>query len=200
LRLLIIGPAKPHSGHAGLRVGQFLAVTFWTRTILTGILCALIKLVISGGQIGADQAGWRAAHACDIPTGGWMPKGFLTEEGPQPSFADLYGAREMPTASNPARSEQNVRDSDGTVWFGTTDSPGAKTTLHARKEMGKPLMLVISNGGILPSDVVTWIETQPQKSRLNIAGNRESKSPGIGERVERFLTVVLKRAKARADP
>jgi hypothetical protein len=30
---------------------------------------------------------------------------------------------------------------------------------------------------------------------LNIAGNRESKNPGIGERVERFLIAVFKRLK-----
>ena len=34
----------------------------------------MIDLVISGGQTGVDQAGWRAAKACGIRTGGWMPK------------------------------------------------------------------------------------------------------------------------------
>jgi hypothetical protein len=38
----------------------------------------MIERVISGGQTGADQAGWRAARAAGIPTGGFMPKGFLT--------------------------------------------------------------------------------------------------------------------------
>jgi predicted Rossmann-fold nucleotide-binding protein len=89
----------------------------------------MITMVISGGQTGADQAGWRAAEACGIPPGGWMPRGFLTEDGPQRWFANVYGAREMPTASYPARTVQNVRDSDGTIWFGSTDSPGARATL-----------------------------------------------------------------------
>ena len=35
--------------------------------------------IISGAQTGADQAGWRAARAFDLDTGGWMPKGFITE-------------------------------------------------------------------------------------------------------------------------
>ena len=47
----------------------------------------MLERVISGGQTGADQAGWRAARAFGIPTGGAMPKGFLTEDGPCPEFA-----------------------------------------------------------------------------------------------------------------
>jgi hypothetical protein len=43
-----------------------------------------------------------------------MPLGFLTENGPRPEFADLYGAQEMPTASYRERTWQNVRDSDST--------------------------------------------------------------------------------------
>jgi hypothetical protein len=40
----------------------------------------LVKIV-SGGQTCADKAGWRAARAFGIPTGGWMSLGFLTEDG-----------------------------------------------------------------------------------------------------------------------
>jgi hypothetical protein len=61
-------------------------------------------------------------------------------------------------------------------------------------------MLVTPSEVILASDVVEWLRRNPQIKRLNIAGNRESKSLGIGERVERFLTVVFKRVKAQTDP
>ena len=91
----------------------------------------MITLVVSGDQSGADQAGWRAAQACDISTGGWMPFGFLTEEGPQCWFSNVYHAREMPTKSYPARTVKNVQDSDGTIWFGSVDIPGAKVTIDA---------------------------------------------------------------------
>jgi Circularly permutated YpsA SLOG family len=155
----------------------------------------MITLDLSGGHSGADQAGWRAADACGIPTGGWMPRGFLTEEGPQRWFSNVYDAREMPTASYPARTVQNVRDSNGTIWFGTTDTPGAKTTLDACKRLRKPFMLVTPSEVILAFDVVAWLPRNPEITRLNVAGNRESKSPGIGERVERFLMVVFKRVK-----
>jgi hypothetical protein len=81
---------------------------------------------------------------------------------------------------------------------GSTDTPGAKTTLEACERLHKPEMLVTSNAVVLASDVVAWLRRNPQIKRLNIAGNRESKNPGIGERVERFLMVVFKRAKERA--
>ena len=66
-----------------------------------------------------------------------MPKGSLTEEGPQCHLADLYGAREMPTAWYRARTEQNVRDSDGTIGCGTTDIPVLRrpsTPVNATKD------------------------------------------------------------------
>ena len=49
------------------------------------------------------------------------------------------------------------------------------------------------------SVAVQWLRNHPQIRVLNVAGNRESKNPGIGERVERFLTVVFKRANERSD-
>jgi hypothetical protein len=159
----------------------------------------MITMVVSGGQTGADQAGWRAAQACDIPTAGWMPFGFLTEEGPQRWFANVYNAREMPTASYPARTVRNVQESDGTIWFGTTDTPGAETTLETCRRLRKPLMLVTPSDVVLASDVVEWLRRNPQINCLNIAGNRESTAPGIGDRVERFLIAVFNRLNERPD-
>jgi putative molybdenum carrier protein len=53
--------------------------------------------------------------------------------------------------------------------------------------MRKPVMLITPSDVVLASDVVEWLRRNLQIKRLNIAGNRESKNPGIGERVERFL-------------
>jgi hypothetical protein len=75
----------------------------------------MLDRVISGGQSGADQAGWRAARAAGITTGGSMPKGWLTEDGPRPEFAEIYNAVEMPTADYRARTEQNARESNATL-------------------------------------------------------------------------------------
>lgn len=40
--------------------------------------------IISGGQTGADQGALVAAKQLGIETGGWTPRGFLTEAGPCP--------------------------------------------------------------------------------------------------------------------
>jgi hypothetical protein len=43
-----------------------------------------------------------------------------------------------------------------------------------------------------PSEVVAWIAENGVRV-LNVAGNRESLSPGIGDRVERFMARVFRR-------
>src|SRR4051812_43140136 len=115
----------------------------------------MLERVISGGQTGADQAGWRAARAFGIPTGGAMPKGFLTEDGPRPEFATLYGPVELPTEDYKSRTVQNVRDSDGTLWFGDYHSPGGRATLDACRDQGRPF-LIIYHGITRPSQVRDW--------------------------------------------
>jgi Circularly permutated YpsA SLOG family len=105
----------------------------------------------------------------------------------------------MPTKSYPARTVHNVQDSDGTLWFGPTNSPAAKTTLEACARLHKPVMLVTPIEVVLASDVVAWLCRNPQIERLNIAGNRESNDPGIGEHVEMFLIAVFKRVNERTQ-
>jgi hypothetical protein len=150
----------------------------------------MLEKIISGGQTGADQAGWRAARVFGIATGGWMPRGFLTEDGPHPEFAEQYGAAEMPTGSYPARTEQNVQDSDGTLWFGETTTAGAQATIGAAHKLRKPCLLIYPGASFEPAHAVAWI-TENSIRTLNVAGNRESEEPGIGDRVEEFLGQVL---------
>lgn len=142
--------------------------------------------------------GHRAAATCGITTDGWTPKGFLTEEGPRPEFAGLYHAREMPTDFYRARTEQNVRDCHALLWFGSTDTPGANATLLACDGMGRPRLLIFPNRKIRPSDSPNRLKRQPQVKVLNIAGNRESKSPGVGKRVERFLLELFRQLSHQA--
>ena len=150
----------------------------------------MLDKVISGGQSGADQAGWRAAHAHGIPTGGYMPLGYLTENGPRPDFAEMYGAVELPSDSYRERTRANVRDSDGTLWMGDYHSPGGRATLDACRLQGKPYLIAYA-GVTTPGEVRGWI-VEKGVCTLNVAGNRESTSPGIGGRVERFLGAVLR--------
>ena len=96
----------------------------------------MIKKIISGGQTGADHAALDVALEFNIPHGGWVPKGRMTENGP---LSDKYKLQEMQTDSYPARTEQNVIDSDGTVIFsqgkpiGGTDYTRQMVLKHKRQ-------------------------------------------------------------------
>lgn len=148
----------------------------------------ILERVLSGGQTGADQAGWRAAQAAGLVTGGWMPKGWLTEEGPRPEFAERYGAWEHHLVGYPPRTKANVRDSEGTLWFGNSRSRGGLVTIEACRDHRKPYQIV--EPGDRPSAVADWLRARPIQV-LNVAGNRESSAPGIGARVEAFLAQVF---------
>jgi hypothetical protein len=118
-----------------------------------------------------------------------MPKGFLTEAGSRPEFAELYGAAEMATDSHAARTRQNVRDSDATVWFGSIGSRGYKATHDSALVLSRPFFIVWLMT-TKPSDLAGWLAKKDVRV-LNVAGNRESGSPGIGARVEAFLAEVF---------
>jgi hypothetical protein len=149
---------------------------------------------VSGGQTGGDIGGLAAGVALGIPTGGWAPKGWRTDDGPAPWLAQ-FGVREHASYSYPPRTVQNVRDSDGTLWVGNPGSPGGKLTLRTTRELGKPSFVVLRNVPL--TDKVTqrafreWIALFQIKV-LNVAGNRESSSPGIGEFTRDFLVLSLR--------
>ncbi|SRR5579883_3051704 len=150
----------------------------------------MLERILSGGQTDTDQAAWRAAQAFGVATGGGMPKGILIEDGPRPEFAECAGAAEMPAENDLARTEHSVQNADGTLWFGATTTAAAQMTVGACHRLGKPCLPVYPDAAFEPSQVATWI-TENQIRTLNVAGNREREEPGIGARVEAFLTQVL---------
>src|SRR6267154_2316508 len=99
-----------------------------------------IDQVISGGQIGADIAGVRAAKACGIDTGGFMPKGRRTTLGPMPSDVfEEFGFVETDVENYPHRTELNVATADLTIRLAYTfSSPGEKCTLRYLRQYHKP--------------------------------------------------------------
>jgi hypothetical protein len=149
----------------------------------------MLRKIISGGQTGADQGGWRAAQAFGVQTGGWMPLGFVTETDSCPQFAEQFGATEL-QAGDLTHTEANVHDSDASLWFGDTTTARAHATVDLCVRSGKPCMPLYPGASFDPSHVATWIAKHEIKT-LNVAGSRESEEPGIGDRVERFLCDVL---------
>jgi hypothetical protein len=152
----------------------------------------MIERVISGGQTGADRIAWRVAQSFGIPTGGAMLWGFRAEDGRHADFAQLYGARQLPTTTQAAHLLANVRDSDGTIWFGRTNSLTGRTALETCERLGRPCRVIQLDDGepVDPPDVVRWIVGHEIRI-LNVAGNPESLEPAITERSEGFLRDVF---------
>jgi hypothetical protein len=98
----------------------------------------MIKKIISSGQTGAGQAGLDAAIKNNMPHGGAIPKGRMTEDGVLP---DKYNLKEMATKSYPKRTEKNVMDSDGTVIFTHGKLTGGSLLTQKKAiEHGKPVI------------------------------------------------------------
>ena len=155
--------------------------------------------VISGGQNGADQAGLRAAKACGLSTGGWLPKGCRTLDGPCTELLTEYSMMEHASDAYPPRTEANVKDSDGTLRFARTfSSPGERCTLKAIKWFNRPYLDINIEKPINPEEVLSWLKSHDIKV-LNIAGNSEQTAPGIGEFVFNYLLGVFAEVKNRLD-
>ena len=154
-----------------------------------------ISRIISGGQTGADQGGLAAAKKLGLPTGGWMPRGFITESGPRPDFAKSYGMREHSEAGYAARTEANVIDADGTLIVGDISSAGSYDTRDFCVKHKKPYYVLRWHSGepaplASVSDFRHWLAAHHIRV-LNVAGNRESGQGGIYETVREFLLKAL---------
>jgi len=158
----------------------------------------MLKKIISGGQTGADIAGLIAAQQFGLETGGWMPKGFLTQAGPQPGWAEKYGLQEHISAKYPPRTYANVKDSDATIRLAfNMNSAGEKCTLNAIHQYKKPHIDVefglypsIDGPSITPEKVVEFLEKHHIEV-LNIAGNSEKTHTGMAGYVVEYLTKVF---------
>jgi hypothetical protein len=162
----------------------------------------MIEKCVCGFQDGADIGGIRAAKATGLQVGGWIARGWLTESGPHPEYADLYGAKECPTPGYPQRTRRNIRDSDATIVFARfPNSPGTRLTIDTAYEMERPSVVVKVILGVIPIERPTamagWLRERGVKV-VNIAGNRESKVPGICAWVERYLTETFRILKGEA--
>jgi hypothetical protein len=169
---------------------------------LKGVLTIMtVRRIISGGQTGADHGGLAAAKILGLETGGSMPKGWRTAAGRDYSRHLEYGLTENPSSEYPPRTRDNVVNSDGTIVFGDTNSPGSKLTIRLCKEVPKP-WIVITNWDLceeenLPATLSAfryWIN-EKNIQVLNVAGNRESTNPGIFEKTKSFLIKALKEDK-----
>lgn len=144
--------------------------------------------IVSGGQTGVDRGALDAAIELGIPHGGWCPHGRLAEDGTIPA---RYRLSETDSPEYPVRTEQNVLDSDATLilyrgWL----SGGTELTLRLAEKHEKPCLVVDLDDPPQLDAARRWIaETGP--GTLNVAGPRESQSPGIAARAIEFLKILL---------
>jgi hypothetical protein len=151
----------------------------------------MLVQVISGGQSGADQGGLIAAHACGLATGGWMPKGFLTLEGPRPDLAKRFGLQEHTSAKYPPRTRRNVQLSDATIRFARHfHTPGEQVTLKFLLQYSKPYLDVDVDSPLAVAEVAEWLQSKRVRI-LNVAGNTERNVPGIEVFVVKYLGGVI---------
>jgi Circularly permutated YpsA SLOG family len=162
---------------------------------MANVTFPLIKIV-SGGQTGADLGALIAARDLRIPTGGFAPKGWLTEDGPQEALLRSFGLIECEEDGYPPRTRRNVIHSDGTLLVGEYQSGGSQLTYKIAKELKKPLFLFACATHATPdairiAEFRDWIRRYDVKT-LNVAGNRESEMPGIGEFTRAVLLQALR--------
>jgi hypothetical protein len=151
--------------------------------------------IISGGQTGVDRAALDFAIENGIAYGGWCPKGGWAEDMPNaPGVLESYPQlRETPDRDPKQRTEWNVRDSGASLIVARPGvaSAGTAFTIDCAKAYAKPYVVVDPLVADAPREVLQWLRSLPNLPSLNIAGPRESESPGIYAAARTFLEHVL---------
>jgi len=144
--------------------------------------------IVSGGQTGVDRGVLDAAIELQAPHGGWCPRGRLAEDGRIPG---RYRLQETDSPKYHVRTRQNVLDSDATLILCRGPvSGGTELTLRLARQYGKPSRVVDLAADPQPEEVCDWLQ-EHRVEVLNVAGPRESLSPGIAADAREFLLRVL---------
>lgn len=150
----------------------------------------LIDKLVSGGQTGVDCAALDVALELGIPLGGWCPKGRWSESG---VIAAIYPLKETPSEDVAQRTEWNARDSDGTLVVVEGPTVGGTTlTVEMAERYGKPYLILdlLRPQHDARAVVRAWLAKNNIRV-LNVAGPRESTTPGIYAKTKPLLLRVL---------
>lgn len=155
-----------------------------------------VTKIISGGQTGIDRLGLEVGRELGIETGGTTTPGYYTEIGRDESLKD-FGVIEISPELQQGRkgkefylprTEQNVINSDGTVYFATNeDSAGKLATKRFADKHNKPFLLNPKSG----EELRNWLIRNNIKT-LNVAGNRGSKIGTLRDTAYKVLIDALK--------
>jgi len=149
----------------------------------------IIDKIISGGQTGVDRAALDAAMRLSIECGGWCPEGRWAEDGEIP--ADYYPLVETESPDPAERTSLNVAEADGTLVLADDGlDQGSMLAVEYAQKLNQSCLIFDFKGKGHVSDVRDWIIKDEIKI-LNVAGGRESTSPGIYELSLGFLTELF---------
>ncbi len=145
--------------------------------------------IYSGGQTGVDRAALDAAISLNIEHGGWCPKGRVAEDG---TIDSSYLLTETDSSDYSVRTRFNVRDSDATliIYTGILEG-GTKYTYEYANTIEKTVLLFNINTNPDLKIILDWI-SENNITELNIAGPRESKSPGIYLKAKNIIYELIK--------
>lgn len=144
--------------------------------------------IVSGGQSGVDRAALDVALELGLPVAGWCPAGRWAEDGAIPA---RYPLRETPSPDVGQRTEWNVRDSDAVLVL-TRGQPAGGTlrTIDLAARMNRPVFAVDVDHPPCVEALHAWLAATGTRT-LNVAGPRESESPGVGAAAAAWLRRAL---------
>jgi hypothetical protein len=158
-----------------------------------------ITRIVCGFQTGADRGGADAGLFCSTPVGGWVPRGRRAEDGTIPA---KYDCKETVSEEYLPRTEANVVDSDATLVFTVGAlTGGSRMTVEFAVKHHRPHLhvdLAALSREQCVERVVQWLGFKcPASCALNVAGSRESKSPGIHDLVQSRMVDVICRVNGK---
>lgn len=152
----------------------------------------MIQKIISGGQTGVDRAALDVSIKLNIPHGGWCPKGRKAEDG---VISAQYNLIETESDDYSERTKANINDSSGTLIvvpsLPLNVNDGTILTIDYVNQVKKPYYILdMMKSHQQEPSVLMWIKKN-NITILNIAGPRESQSPGVYFQAYQFLEEFL---------
>lgn len=146
--------------------------------------------IISGGQTGVDRGALDAALDLGVDVGGYCPRGRKAEDGRIPEKYSFL--QETPGTGYIQRTLWNVRDADATLVLHQGEmGPGTKQTIKMCHGQKKRCLVVDMRDRNSVDTVRAWIKMSPT-TILNVAGPRETGSPGVGAVTHAFMMRTIR--------
>lgn len=155
-----------------------------------------IAYIRSGAQTGADRGALDAARAAGVLICGWCPPGGLAEDMDRaPGVLALYPELTMGKSEGYVeRTAWNVRDSHATLIVapaGLEPYSGTVMTMRFAAAYRRPCLVIKTADEI--EKAREWLGDLGHELTLNVAGPRESKTPGTYDETFRVVTALLDR-------